>query len=452
MAISKDLTVGEPSKVLRSFCLPMLGSILFQQLYNLADSFVAGKLIGEEALAAVGNSYEITLIFLAFAFGCNIGCSVTVSQLFGGRKLGEMKTAVSTSLIMSGAVCLFLMTAGFLTGETLLRVIQTPENILPDSLLYLNIYILGLPFVFFYNVSTGIFSALGDSKTPFIFLAVSSTANIGADILFVAAFGMGVDGVAWATFICQGISCLLALFFVMKRLKLFTTDEKPKIFSARLLKKIASVAVPSTLQQGFISVGNILIQGVINGFGSGVIAGYAASVKLNNLVITSLTTLGNGVSNYTAQNMGAGKAELQSGAEIVSRRCDTRGCALFLRGRTADAAVYGRADRRGIAGGGIVPAHRYAVLHRCFSEACRGRGASRCGTYGEIYGGDLHRPDTARYTRVRAVRPVRLGRDMGGMACGLDCRDRDVRSVLSEALRGEKTLRHIMIRKQENTP
>ena len=309
MAISKDLTVGEPSKVLRSFCLPMLGSILFQQLYNLADSFVAGKLIGEEALAAVGNSYEITLIFLAFAFGCNIGCSVTVSQLFGGRKLGEMKTAVSTSLIMSGAVCLFLMTAGFLTGETLLRVIQTPENILPDSLLYLNIYILGLPFVFFYNVSTGIFSALGDSKTPFIFLAVSSTANIGADILFVAAFGMGVDGVAWATFICQGISCLLALFFVMKRLKLFTTDEKPKIFSARLLKKIASVAVPSTLQQGFISVGNILIQGVINGFGSGVIAGYAASVKLNNLVITSLTTLGNGVSNYTAQNMGAGKAE-----------------------------------------------------------------------------------------------------------------------------------------------
>ena len=307
MATSKDLTVGEPSKVLRSFCLPMLGSIIFQQFYNLADSFVAGKLIGEEALAAVGNSYEITLIFLAFAFGCNIGCSVIVSQLFGGKKLTEMKTAVYTSLIMSGAVCALLMTAGFLTGGVLLRLIQTPENILPDSLLYLDIYILSLPFVFYYNVSTGIFSALGDSKTPFIFLAASSTANIGADILFVAAFGMGVAGVAWATFICQGVSCILALVFVLKRLKAFPAPEKAQIFSFRILKKIASVAIPSTLQQGFISAGNILIQGVINGFGSGVIAGYAASVKLNNLVITSLTTLGNGVSNYTAQNIGAGK-------------------------------------------------------------------------------------------------------------------------------------------------
>ena len=309
MAISKDLTVGEPSKVLRAFCLPMLGSIIFQQLYNLADSFVAGKLIGEEALAAVGNSYEITLIFIAFAFGCNIGCSVTVSQLFGAKKISRMKTAVYTALIASGAVCALLMAGGLLTAEALLRLIQTPENILPDSLLYLNIYIFSLPFVFFYNVSTGIFAAVGDSKTPFIFLAVSSSANIAADILFTAAFGMGVAGIAWATFICQGISCILAVIFVLKRLHSFETDEPVKPFSAALLKKIASVAVPSILQQGFVSVGNILIQGVINGFGSGIMAGYAASIKLNNLVITSLLTLGNGVSNFTAQNIGAGKTE-----------------------------------------------------------------------------------------------------------------------------------------------
>jgi len=309
MAISKDLTVGEPSKVLRAFCLPMLGSIIFQQLYNLADSFVAGKLIGEEALAAVGNSYEITLIFIAFAFGCNIGCSVTVSQLFGAKKISRMKTAVYTALIASGAVCAILMAGGLLTAEALLRLIQTPENILPDSLLYLNIYIFSLPFVFFYNVSTGIFAAVGDSKTPFIFLAVSSSANIAADILFTAAFGMGVAGIAWATFICQGISCILAVIFVLKRLHSFETDEPVKPFSAALLKKIASVAVPSILQQGFVSVGNILIQGVINGFGSGIMAGYAASIKLNNLVITSLLTLGNGVSNFTAQNIGAGKTE-----------------------------------------------------------------------------------------------------------------------------------------------
>ncbi len=307
MAKIRDLTVGKPSKVLRDFCLPMFGSIIFQQLYNIADSFVAGKLIGEDALAAVGNSYEITLIFLAFAFGCNIGCSVIVSQLFGAKRITEMKTAVYTSLLSSGAVCLALMAAGALAGGGLLKIIQTPENIFPESLLYLNIYILSLPFVFFYNVSTGIFSALGDSKTPFVFLAASSTANVGADILFVAGFGMGVDGVAWATFICQGISCILAVLFVFRRLSELRTDEKPKKFSAVILKKIAAVAIPSIFQQGFISVGNILIQGVINGFGSGVIAGYSAAVKLNNLVITSLTTLGNGVSNFTAQNIGAGK-------------------------------------------------------------------------------------------------------------------------------------------------
>ena len=309
MASTKDLTVGEPGKVLRMFCLPMFGSIIFQQLYNLADSFVAGKLIGEEALAAVGNSYEITLIFIAFAFGCNIGCSVIVSQLFGAKKLSEMKTAVYTSLFSTGAVCVVLMTAGMLLSETLLRMIRTPDNILSDSLLYLNIYIMSLPFVFFYNVATGIFSAMGDSQTPFIFLAVSSTVNVGMDILFVASFGMGVAGVAWATFICQGVSCILAVIVVLKRLSLIETDGKVKLFSRKILGRIASIAIPSTLQQSFISVGNILIQGVINGFGSGTIAGYAAAVKLNNLVITSLTTLGNGVSNFTAQNIGAGKNE-----------------------------------------------------------------------------------------------------------------------------------------------
>ena len=309
MTATKDLTVGEPGKVLRRFCLPMFGSIIFQQLYNIADSFVAGKLIGEEALAAVGNSYEITLIFIAFAFGCNIGCSVIVSQLFGGKKLAEMKTAVYTSLFMTGGVCAVLMAVGGLTSDKLLRLIQTPENILPDSLLYLNIYILSLPFVFFYNVATGVFSAMGDSKTPFIFLAASSTANVGMDILFVAAFGMGVSGVAWATFLCQGVSCVLAVIVVLKRLSGVETEGRVKLFSLHLLGRIAAIAVPSVLQQSFISVGNILIQGVINSFGSGTIAGYAAAVKLNNLVITSLTTLGNGVSNFTAQNIGAGHTE-----------------------------------------------------------------------------------------------------------------------------------------------
>ncbi len=301
-----DLTVGKPEAVLWKFCMPLFGSIVFQQLYNIADSFVAGKFIGENALAAVGNSYEVTLIFIAFAFGCNMGCSVIVSQFFGAKKYEEMKTAVHTTMIISAVICVFLMIIGLIFCDSLLGIINTPKELMKDSKLYLDIYILGLPFVFFYNIATGIFSALGDSKTPFYFLAVSSTSNIAVDILFVTAFRMGVAGVAWATFLCQGISCVLAVVGVFRRLKGIETG-KVSLFSFDILKRIMTVAVPSILQQSFISVGNIIIQGTINGFGPSVMAGYSAAVKLNNLVITSFTTLGNGISNYTAQNIGAGK-------------------------------------------------------------------------------------------------------------------------------------------------
>ena len=324
--MNKDLTVGKPQTVLWKFCLPLLASVIFQQLYNIADSFVAGKFIGEDALAAVGNSYEITLIFIAFGFGCNIGCSVIVSRLFGAKQYKELKTAVYTTLIASGVLCVTLMLLGLALGQPLLRLINTPENVFADSWLYLEIYIWGLPFVLFYNIANGIFSAFGDSKTPFVFLACSSTANIGMDILFVIAFDMGVAGVAWATFICQGISCILAVLFVFRRFSKIGTEGKIPVFSLKLLKDISVIAVPSILQQSFISVGNIIIQGIINGFGPGVMAGYAASVKLNNLVITSLTTLGNGISNFTSQNLGAKKHErikegFRAGVKLVWLIC-----------------------------------------------------------------------------------------------------------------------------------
>ena len=324
--MNKDLTVGKPESVLCRFCLPLFGSIIFQQLYNIADSFVAGKFIGDNALAAVGNSYEITLIFIAFAFGCNIGCSVLAAQLFGAKRYKDLKTAVYTSLISSTVICAVLMAVGMIFCNGLLHLIKTPDAVFADSKLYLDIYILGLPFVFLYNVATGIFSALGDSKTPFLFLACSSLSNIGVDILFVTAFDMGVAGVAWATFLCQGISCVLALVVVFRRFRKIRTEGRVQVFSWQLFGSFAVVAVPSILQQSFISVGNIVIQSVINGFGPAVMAGYSASVKLNNMVITSLTTLGNGISNFTAQNLGAAKydrikAGFRAGLKLVWALC-----------------------------------------------------------------------------------------------------------------------------------
>ena len=336
--MNKDLTIGKPSTVLWKFCLPLFGSIIFQQLYNIADSLVAGKFIGENALAAVGNSYEITLIFIAFAFGTNVGCSVIVGQLFGAKRFRELKTAVYTTLIAGGVLCAVLMAGGLLLSFELLYLINTPENVMADSKLYLDIYMLGLPFVFYYNIATGVFSALGDSRTPFLFLAASSTANIAVDILFVTAFQMGVAGVAWATFLCQGVSCILAVVVVFRRSKTIGTAEKAPIFSWHLLKRIAVVAVPSILQQSFISVGNILIQGIINSFGSAVMAGYSASIKLNNLVISSFTTLGNGISNYTAQNLGAHKfdrihAGQRAGLKLVWLLCIPIAVLYFFGGR-----------------------------------------------------------------------------------------------------------------------
>ena len=324
--MNKDLTVGKPSTVLWKFCLPLFGSIIFQQLYNIADSWVAGKFISQNALAAVGNSYEITLIFIAFAFGCNMGCSVVVSQLFGAKEYSKMKTAVYTSMFTSAVICGALMLVGLLGCDSLLALINTPEEVFADSKLYLDIYVWGLPFVFFYNIATGIFSALGDSKTPFAFLAVSSLSNIGMDILFVEAFDMGVAGVAWATFLCQGVSCVLAVVVVLLRLRKIHTEGKEQVFSGELLERFILIAVPSTLQQSFVSIGNIIIQSVINGFGTDVMAGYSAAVKLNNLVITSFTTLGNGISNFAAQNIGAGKmdrvkAGFTAGLKLVWMLC-----------------------------------------------------------------------------------------------------------------------------------
>lgn len=336
--MNQDLTVGKPGAVLRRFCLPLFASVIFQQLYNIADSWVAGRFIGQNALAAVGNSYEITLIFIAFAFGCNMGCSVTVSGFFGAKDYNRMKSAVYTAMLATGIVCACMMVSGLVFSDSLLQWIKTPEEVLAGSKQYLDIYLWGLPFLFFYNLSTGIFSALGDSRTPFVFLVISSLSNIILDVLFVTAFQMGVSGVAWATFLCQGVSCVLAVITVLKRLRKFKSVGSAKWFDWMILKKFVSIAIPSTLQQSFISVGNIIIQSIINGFGTEVMAGYSGAIKLNNLVITSFTTLGNGMSNYTAQNLGAGKLDriedgFKAGLRLVWILCLPFAFAYFFFGR-----------------------------------------------------------------------------------------------------------------------
>lgn len=301
-----DMTEGPIFKTLWKFTIPMLVSVMFQQLYNIADSVIAGKFVGVNALAAVGASYPITMLFMAVATGLNIGCSVVISLYFGAKEYSRMKCAVSTSLFGTVGISLILTVFGLIFCQPLLKLLRTPTDIFMDSALYLNIYVLGLLFLFLYNICTGIFTALGDSKTPLYFLIASSVGNIILDLVFVICFELGVAGVAWATFLAQGVSSILA-FVTLRRRLIQVQGKSEKKFSLPMLGKIMEVAVPSILQQSFISVGNLFVQGLVNGFGSTVVAGYSAAIKVNTFAITSFTTLGNGVSSFTAQNVGAGK-------------------------------------------------------------------------------------------------------------------------------------------------
>lgn len=304
-----DLTVEHPKKTLWRFVLPMFISVMFQQFYNIADSCIAGRFAGEDALAAVGASYPITVIFMAFAVGSNLGASVVVSRLFGARDISRMKTAVYTAFLACAVLSLALTMFGYVYCKAMMEVIHTPDNIFADGELYLKIYVYGLTFLFLYNVCTGIFTALGDSKTPLYFLIGSSLGNILLDYWFVAGLHMGVAGVAWATFIAQGVSAVLALGALARRLGALKSSRKAVLFDLALLGQIAAIAVPSIMQQSVLSVGNMFVQEIVNRYGSSVIAGYSGAIKLNTFAINCFMSLGGCLSSYTAQNLGAGKRE-----------------------------------------------------------------------------------------------------------------------------------------------
>ena len=252
-----DLTVGKPFKVLLVYILPLFGSAVFQQLYTLADTIIAGKFAGETALTAIGASNSIVNILMAVALGANAGCAVLVSRLFGAKNNAGVKTAVYTALISFSALSAILLGVGVGTCEPLLAALKTPEAALDESVTYLNIYYFGLPFLILYNLGTGIFSALGDSRTPFIFLIISSVSNIVLDLVMVRPWG--VAGVAWATFIAQGASCILTIVFILLRLKKLTVEEKPRVFVPSVLKTLLILALPVVLQNSFVSVGNLVI-------------------------------------------------------------------------------------------------------------------------------------------------------------------------------------------------
>lgn len=308
--MDKEYLIREkPMKALLIFAFPMIVGNLFQQFYTMVDSVVVGRFVGENALAAVGASYSLTNVFISIAIGGGVGASVLTSRFFGSREYQKMKMSVSTALLSFLAVSLTLGCVGLLSGREIMILLNTPDNILPQATEYLNIYFLGLPFLFMYNVLASMFNALGRSRIPLYLLIFSSVFNIVLDLILVCQFYMGVAGVAWATLIAQGISAVFAFFLFLKEMRNYPTDGKMTLFSGGEFLEMCRIALPSILQQSTVSIGMMLVQSVVNSFGASVLAGYSAGMRIESICIVPMAAMGNVISSYTAQNLGAGRKD-----------------------------------------------------------------------------------------------------------------------------------------------
>jgi len=307
--MNKDLTVGNPSQVLWQFCLPMFGSIIFQQLYNIADSLVAGKFIGENALAAVGNSYEITLIFIAFAFGCNIGCSVIVSRYFGAKDYDEMKTSVYTSLIGSAVLCAVLTVVGVILTPQILHWMGTPEDVIGNSVAYFRTYFLGSIAVVMYNVGASILQSVGNSRSPMKYLITASLINIVLDLLFIGVLGYGVAAAAFATIISQSVSAILAFSKLMRSKEAWAVSWRKVRFDGPMLHGVILQGLPSGIQNSVISIANVIVQSNINSFGAQAMAGCGAYSKVEGFAFLPVTCFAMALATFVSQNVGAGQPD-----------------------------------------------------------------------------------------------------------------------------------------------
>lgn len=307
--MSKDeyLITDTPLKALTVFAMPMILGSFFQQIYNMADSVIVGQFVGSSALAAVGTCAALTNVFICVALGAGVGAGVLVSRYFGAREYGKMKTIMSTSLFSFLILSIVLGVFGFCFSRSMMRVLQTPGDILNDAVLYLQVYFAGFPFLFMYNILSNMFTSIGESKIPLGLLIFSSILNIFMDLWMVAGLGLGVFGAALATLIAQGISAVFSLFLFLSRMRRY--KSRFDWFDRQELYSMLQIAVPSVLQQSTVSVGMMIVQAVVNPFGTQALAGYSATMRVENVFSLIFVSIGNAVSPYVSQNLGAKKIE-----------------------------------------------------------------------------------------------------------------------------------------------
>lgn len=306
-----DLTRGGVWITLLKYCLPLFGSAMVQQLYSLVDLLVVGNFAAEGALAvdAIGNATNVINILLAFALGANSGCAVVIAKHFGEKNNKKVRETVNTAFIAYAVLCGVLMVVGFGFGRLFLKALSVDKEYFNDCLVYLYIYVGSLPFVFLYNLGCGICSALGDSKTPFIFLVTSSLLNVALDLIFVCVLHLDVAGAAWATLISQGISCILTAFVLVRKLKSIRTEEKCKKFERQLFKELTVTSIPIILQQAFVSVGNFFVMKRINLIGIDATTGFTTAFKMIGMANMGVVNMTSGLANFASQNKAAEQYE-----------------------------------------------------------------------------------------------------------------------------------------------
>lgn len=299
------LITEKPLKALWTFTIPMIIGSIFQQVYNMVDSVVVGRFTGQNALAAVGASAALTTVFICIAVGSGVGTSVLVSRYFGSRDYANMKTTVSTAMIFFLILSIALGAVGVAASRPIMVLLRTPAEVLEMAVTYLRVYFMGFPFLFMYNILASMFQSLGNSRVPLYLLIFSSILNVFMDIWMVAALHMGVFGAALATLIAQGISAAMSFAIFVRQMKKYQAAYHR--FDRKHLTDILRLAIPSVIQQSTVSIGMMLVQSVVNIFGAEALAGYSATMRIENIFSSIFVSIGNAVSPFTAQNLGAGK-------------------------------------------------------------------------------------------------------------------------------------------------
>lgn len=305
----KNMTTGTPWKLILLFSIPLLIGNIFQAAYNIVDTAIVGRLLGNYALAGVGIASPVFNFINALLIGLSVGSSIIVSQLFGAKREAELPTAVSTVLITSFALSCILTLLGELLAVPFLTLLKTPTEDFAYAEMYLRTIIAGLICNVFYNQLAGLLRGLGNSKTPLYFLAFSSVLNACLDLFFIAVLHLGVFGAGLATICAEGASALLTAFYIWKKIPYIKHQPGAAFFDKTCFKTVIRFGLPMGLQQASISLGHILIQILINPFGTALIAGYAAATKVDMFAVMPIISLSTAVSTFAAQNAGAGKTE-----------------------------------------------------------------------------------------------------------------------------------------------